>query len=230
MPNLIDDEQILKQDEISIKPQSKNNAGFLILLGICLLLVSFLLNSVFWDEYKLQLMLIMFACSIILLIGILKNSEPDTSFKLTRQYISFLHRNGHWKIKWQDISSLGQPTSRTLFDVTYLPYIGIKLKNISLIADNISPRLANKLIHEQRDLLILAAKNNEIKLESGLISFEPYRLNNKTYKGPIAAWLYRTEQLVGIYGYHLYLPETSLDRDLHAFIKLLKSCKEYSNE
>lgn len=229
MPNLIENEQILKNDEILIKPQSKNHAGFLILLGICLLLISFLLNSVFWDEYKFQLMLIMFACSIILLIGILKNSEPETSFKLTRQYISFLHRNGHWKIKWQDITGLGQPSSSNLFEKIHLPYIGIKLKDISLIADNISPRLANKLIHEQRDLLILAARNNEIKLESGLISFEPYRLNNKTYKGPIAAWLYRTEQLVGIYGYHLYLPETSIDRELHAFIKLLKDCKHHSD-
>jgi hypothetical protein len=215
-------------DVLLIKPKSKNHSGFLMLLGTCLLLVSFLLNAIFWDDYKFQLMLIMFACAIILLIGILKNSEPDVSFKLTRQHLNFLHRNGYWIIKWQDITRLGQPTSRTVFDVIHLPYIGIKLKNIALIADNISPRLANKLIHEQRELLVLAAKNNEIKLDSGLISFEPYTLNNKVYKGPIAAWLFRTEQLAGVYGYHLYLPETSFDRDTQAFIKLLNDCKEHS--
>ncbi len=216
-------------DELLIKPKSKQHAGFLMLLGACLLLVSFLLNSIFWNEYKFQLMLIMFACLIILLTGFLKNSEPETSFKLTRESICFFHRNGEWLVEWSKIERIGQPTANTIFEKIDLPYIGIKLKNIAFIADNISPRLANKLIHEQRELLILAARNNEIKLESGLISFDPFTLNNKVYKGPIAAWLYRTEQLVNIYGYHLYLPETSFDRELHTFINLLNNCKQHSH-
>lgn len=229
MHNLANNEETSNSDELLIKPKSKNHAGFLILLGVCSLLISFLLNSIFWHEYKFQLMLIMFACSIILLTGLLKKSEPETSFKLTREYIHFFHRNGEWSVKWNKITRIGQPTANTLFEKINLPYVGIKLKDITFIADNISPRLANKLIHEQRELLILAARNNEIKLESGLISFEPFILNSKVYKGPTAAWLFRTEQLVSIYGYHLYLPETSFDRELHDFMNLLNNCKQHSH-
>jgi len=197
-------------------------------LGGILILISMCLNLLYWDEYKIQLMMIFLACSIVFLAGILKHSEPDISYELTRKQLCFYHRTGNWKINWQDIARLDQPSANNIFEKISLPYVGIKLKDIALIADNISPRLANKLIHEQRELLILAAKNNEIKLDSGLISFEPFTLNKKTYKGPIAAWLFRTEQLNQVYGYHLFLPETGFDRDLDDFLNLLKQCKQYA--
>ena len=216
-------------EEIIIKPQSKNHSRFLIVVGTCLLLISLLLNSIFWDQYKFQLMLIMFACVIILLIGLLKYSEPDTSYKLTRQQLSFYHRNGNWSLPWFDIQRLGTMNGYVKGELTQLPYVGIKLKNIECILDTISPRLANKLIHEQKELLILAARNHEITLNDGLISFEPYKLNDKVYKGPIAAWLFRTDQLNQVYGYHLYLSETSFDRSVDEFSRFLNQCKDYSD-
>jgi hypothetical protein len=216
-------------EHITIKPKAKHNGLFITLLGFVFICISMLLNMWYWNDFKLQLMLLFFASFIVLLTGILKYSEPDISYKLTRQYILFFHRSGNWTIKWNSIIRLGIPTSSTGFNVTHLPYIGIKLKNITLIADNISPRLANKLIHEQRDLLILAAKNNEITLNEGLISFDAYTLNNKVYKGPIAAWLFRTEQLHSIYGYHLYLPDTGFDRNIADFLQLLKQCKDHAS-
>lgn len=217
------------EEYITIKPKAKHNGMFLILLGFCCICISMLLNSWFWAEFKFQLMLLFFASCIVFLTGVLKYSEPDISYKLTRKDLCFFHRYGNWAIQWNSIIRLGVPTSSTAFNVTHLPYIGIKLKDIDLIADNISPRLANKLIHEQRELLILAAKNNEITLDNGLISFDHFTLNNKIYKGPIAAWLFRTEQLNTIYGYHLYLPDTGFDRDTEDFLKLLKQCKEHAN-
>lgn len=197
-------------------------------LGGVLILVSMFFNLLYWNAYKIQLMMVFLACSIVFLAGMLKHSEPDISYKLTRQQLFFFHRNGDWSINWKDIVRIGQPTANTIFEKLNLPYIGIKLKDIAYIADNISPRLANKLIHEQRELLILAARNNEITLESGLISFDPFTLHNKVYKGPIAAWLFRTEQLNKVYGYHLYLPDSGFDRDIDAFLALLKQCKDHS--
>jgi hypothetical protein len=218
-----------KNETIIISPQSKNHANFLVVIGTCSLLISFLLNTWFWNDYKYQLMLIMFSCLIMILIGILKFSEPDISYQLTRQYLAFYHRNGKWSIKWDNIVRIGTINSYIHGDLVKLPYIGIKLKNINSVVNTISPRLANKLIHEQKELLILAAKNREITLTEGLISFEPYKLNGKTYKGPIAAWLYRTKQLNNVYGYDLFIPETSFDRDLDEFYNLLNQCKKFSS-
>lgn len=68
-----------------------------------------------------------------------------------------------------------------------LAYVGIKLNNLDPIANNIYPRLAKKLIHEQQQLLILAVNNKAISFEDSLINFEPYSLNDVIYKGLIAS-------------------------------------------
>lgn len=117
-----------KNETIIINPQSKNHANFLVVIGTCSLLISFLLNTWFWNDYKYQLMLIMFSCLIMILIGILKFSEPDISYQLTRQYLVFYHRNGKWSIKWDTIVRIGTINSYIHGDLVKLPYIGIKLK------------------------------------------------------------------------------------------------------
>ena len=217
-----------KREVINIHPKSKHHQWFLLLLGVLLLAISLLMNLLFWHEYKFQLMLPMFACFILILIGYMKLSEPNTSYLLTRNELTLFHRHGSWQILWQEVIRIGELHSMINGQYTQLPYLGIKLQSLDTIATNISPRLANKLLHEQQELLILAVKNQEISLEDGLINFEVFHLNNKIFKGPIAAWLHRTEQLSIIYGYHLFLPDSSFDRELTPFLSLLKSCKNHA--
>ena len=213
---------------INIRPQSKHHQWFSFLFGVFLLAVSLLMNLLFWQEYKFQLMLLMFACLILILIGYMKLSEPSISYQLSRNDVTHFHRYGNWKIMWQEVIRIGELNTMINGQYTQLPYLGIKLQSLESLADNISPRLANKLLHEQQELLILAVKNQGIYLGYGLINFEVFHLNNKIFKGPIAAWLHRTEQLSIIYGYHLFLPESSFDRELTPFLSLLKSCKNHA--
>ena len=58
-----------------------------------------------------------------------------------------------------------------------LPYLGLKLHSLNYIADHISPRLANKLLHEQQELIHLAINNGELNAEQGLINFSSYQLS-----------------------------------------------------
>lgn len=218
------------QKIIKIKPKSKRNRLFLLCLGCLLLLGCLVLNQLFWHEYKIQLTLTMFASFMVLLLAIVKYLEPEISYFITPERIVYQHRNGQWRLPWQDIIRIGDINVDVFGEYKQLPYLGIRLNNLESIAQSISPRLANKLIHEQQDLLLLAIKNHEINIEDGVINFEPFHLNGSTYKGPVAAWLYRTEQLATAYGYHLYLPENSFDRDLLDFLSLLKKCQNYIKE
>ncbi|TRX56777.1 DUF2982 domain-containing protein [Thalassomonas sp. M1454] len=193
-----------------------------------LLALSFTLNYWLWDDFKIQLTIIMFASFVVLLIGVLKKFEPSYSYKLTPGQLSFYHRSGKWHIKWQDIVRIGSVKASIQGQLIELAFIGIKLNNIETIAASVSPRLANRLLHEQKELIQLAVSTNEIKPQDAIIKFEPYNLQGKVYKGPIAAWLYRSEQLMKAYGYHLYLPEDSFDRSSNEFKNLLKQCKSYS--
>ncbi len=176
----------------------------------------------------MQLMLLILASFILVLVGVLKYLEPQTSYRITPIGIIYIHRSGQWQLPWQDIIRIADIYIEVNGEYLQLPYIGIKLKSLENIARSISPRLANKLLHEQKELIFLAVKTEQIKLKRGLINFEPYQLNGVTYKGPVAAWLYRSEQLATAYGYHLYLPESSFDRDLPGFLSLLKRCLDYT--
>lgn len=213
---------------ISIHPNSKRNAKTFVWFGCILLFIFWLVSLFLWQTFKIQLVLLICASLVIVFAGVLKYLEPRTSFFITPEMIVYCHRNGQWKLQWQDIIRIGELKADVKGEHIQLPYVGIKLNNLDHIAKNISPRLANKLIHEQQELLILAINNKAINFEDSLINFEPYTLNEVIYKGPIAAWLHRSEQLVKVYGYHLYLPESSLDRSLNKFLSLLKECHHYT--
>ncbi len=213
---------------IKITPKSKRNRLFLFSLGCLLLFGGLLLADFFWQTYTMQLMLLLLASFILILIAVLKYFEPQTSYQITPESIIYTHRSGQWQLPWQDIIRIGDMHIAVNGEYLQLPYLGIRLKSLENIASNISPRLANKLIHEQKELIFLALKTQQLTLSSGLINFEPYQLNGVIYQGPVAAWLYRSEQLATAYGYHLYLPESSFDRELHAFLSLLKQCQNYT--
>lgn len=213
---------------ITIHPNSKRNARTFVWLGCLLLLIVWFVSLFLWPAFKIQLILLICAGLVVFFAGVLKYLEPGTSFFITPEMIVYCHRNGQWKIQWQDIIRVGELKADVQGEHIQLPYVGIKLNKLDNIAKSISPRLANKLIHEQEELLILAIKNKAINIEDSLINFEPYTLNKVIYKGPIAAWLHRSEQLVKAYGYHLYVPENSLDRSLNKFLTLLKKCHQYT--
>lgn len=212
---------------IKIVPKSKNSEVFLLFLGAILIVISYLLSLFLSPQFSLQIMFMTLIGVVVLLLGLVKLVEPRFSYYLSPQSLIYRHRCGQWQISWLEIIRIGQLQRYVSNQYTDLPYIGIKLHNLESIARNISPRLANKLIHEQNELLLLAVSNHEITSEDAVINFEPYHLNGVEYKGPIAGWLHKTEQLFIAYGYHIYLPENSFDREIDEFLRLLKQCLHY---
>ncbi|WP_372881453.1 DUF2982 domain-containing protein [Psychromonas sp.] len=212
---------------IQINPKSKHNRLFLLSLGFLLLCICLILYPLFGELYRLQLIFIISASFVVFLVGLLKYLEPAISYVITPDSITYYHRSGHWGLPWRDVLRIGDITASVMAEHKHLPYLGIRVNSLENIAQSISPRLANKLLHEQQELLLLALKNQEIELQNGVINFEPFNLNGVIYKGPVAAWLYRTELLQKAYGYHLFLPESSFDRGVIEFLSLLKECHNY---
>lgn len=216
-----------KNKAIYISPRSKRNRLTLVLSGGILLLISFVANLAMGQENQAIVLVLVFACFIVTLIGVLKFLEPNNSFYITPEFLRFYHRSGRWQLRWQDIVRFGELKLRQMDGDLTLPYLGIKLYNLEHIARNISPRLANRLIHEQKELITIAIKRQEIEFKEGIIHFEPYIIKDTAFEGPIGAWLYHTEALNKAYGFHLFIPENSLDREPEEFLALLKECHEY---
>ncbi|MEW6982842.1 DUF2982 domain-containing protein [Colwelliaceae bacterium 6471] len=212
---------------IAISPSANRHGLFLTLLGIFLFICFLLISSWYFQQARLVLIFCFLMCLVITVIGLLKQYEPRVSFLITPEHIVHQHKYGQWSIVWPQIKRIGVINETVGLSSRTLPYVGISLNDIKSIADNISPRLASRLIHEQRVLLVYCVGQRLLSVEQSVINFSPFKHSDGTItKGPIAAFLHQSHLLNQVLGYHLYVNASSLDRPLEEFSALLQQCKQ----
>lgn len=214
---------------INIKAQASHHGMFLVLTGWVLFLLTLLVAQSYWQSIKLILMFILLVALVIIITGVTKLLQPRFSYHLTPESLQYQHIYGNWQLAWQQIQAI-RPIRETYgLSIVELSYIGIRLHDLETLTTQISPRLANRLIHEQQPLLKFAVVQQLLSLEQIQINFTPFILQSGVQiSGPIAAFLHHCESLHSALGYHLYLPETSMDRELSDFYQLLKQCQHTS--
>ena len=213
--------------EIKISPQGNENGQIYTLVGAVGLLFAF---TLFLNGGWFAQGLILFALGAIsLILGIAKQIEPKISFKIDDQGLVYFHRRGSATISWNNIQRIDIPKVVKGTSWLELPYVGLKLKAINPVLDNISPRLATGLLTEQRSILMTAGAHadSEDALESYLNhEFMPLTVNEERYRGILAMFGRRCLMLDEHLGYHLYIPKDSLDRELTEFVAMLKAMKQ----
>jgi hypothetical protein len=212
---------------IEIKPLAKHHGKFLLLLGIILFSLVLTIASVYWLDFKLVLIFLMLVSIILVLFGVLKVHEPEHSFVLSPNSFIYAHRYGQWQLQWSNIRYISQLNTQAVLTTQSLPYVGISLVSLLPLAQNISPRLASRLIHEQQPLLIHCVSQHLLQAEQVVINFAPCKLDKNTIiTGPVAAFLHQTIALHQALGFHLFIPRSALDREIADFVVLLKQCKQ----
>lgn len=214
-----------QEPKIEIKAQAKHNAYTLILIGAFSLVFLLLIAAQFWQQTKLVLTLLVVICLIMIFIGIVKKIEPPKSFTLVPQYIKYHHKYGTWQLPWTSIANISVISETVGIERITLPYVGIRLHDIENIIERITPRLASRLIHEQRPLVYFCIQQQLATTEELIINFSPFKIKGKRITGPKAAFLHQTTILKRALGYHLFIPRSALDRDCTDFVSLLKQCK-----
>ncbi|MBU2869409.1 DUF2982 domain-containing protein [Colwellia sp. E2M01] len=216
---------------INIKAQSNHHALFLMLTGIFVAFTTLAFSQGYWLQFKLVLIFIYLSALVVFITGLAKYLQPQYSLCLTPKSLLYHHRYGQWQLEWQQIQRIA--LMNETFGLTQIqpPYVAIRLVDLTPLAKQISPRLANRLIHEQKPLLALAIKLDYLTLAQCQLNFDPFILScGQVLKGPLAAFMHHTTLLHSALGYHLFLPETALDRELNAFCSLLTKCKAYSEK
>ncbi len=210
---------------INIKAQSNHHALFLMLVALIISFTTLTFSQGYWLQYKLVLTFIYLCSLVVFITGLAKYLEPKFSLYLSPGGIKYQHRYGCWQADWRQIQCISLINETLGLEQIKLPYIGIRLIELSSLTNQISPRLANRLIHEQKPLLAFAIKQQRLTLEQCQLSFEPFELSTgELLKGPLAAFFHHCTVLQKAYGYHLFLPETAIDRELIEFHKLLIQC------
>ncbi len=220
---------------INIKAQANHHAIFLLLVGFILLLLTLLVSQYYWQPFRLVLIFVLLVALVVIITGLAKYLQPQFSYHITPEKLKYQHIYGHWQLTWQQIQAINPIREVCGLTPINLTYIGIRLVNLETLAQQISPRLANRLIHEQQPLLKFAFVQQLLSLEQIQLNFTPFILQSGLQiSGPIAAFLHHCDSLHSALGYHLYLPETSMDRELNDFHQLLKQCHNasqyYNNE
>ncbi len=219
---------------INIKAQGNHHAIFLLLVGWSLLLLTLLISQYYWQTLRLVLMFISLVALVVIITGVTKHLQPQFSYLITPKKLKYQHIYGNWHLTWQQIQAINPIKEVCGLTTIDLPYIGIRLVNLEALAQQISPRLANRLIHEQQPLLDFAFVQRLLSLEQIQLDFTPFTLHSgASISGPIGSFLHHCQSLQSALGYHLYLPETSMDRELNDFHQLLKQCQhaaQYYND
>ncbi|MEY8214461.1 MAG: DUF2982 domain-containing protein [Colwellia sp.] len=216
---------------INIKAQSNHHALFLMLVALIIVLSTVVISQGYWRQFHLVIIFIYLSALVIFITGLAKYLEPQYSLSLNPNGIKYQHRYGHWHIDWPQIQRISLINETSGLTTIQLPYIGIRLIHLSTLADQISPRLANRLIHEQKPLVAFAISQDLLPLGQSLVNFDPFVLpSGETLTGPLAAFLHHCTVLHQALGYHLFIPETAIDRDLNEFCTLLTQCMRSSTE
>lgn len=172
-------------------------------------------------------------------IGYFKLSEPRYNLILSKNGLVFYHRYGKVRIARDNIADIGPVRITNGDQFLELPCIGLRLKSLAPLIKRMPPRLALKLIMEQRNWLIAGVK---VKWPLGnvpddwLIEASQYQDAFET-NGLLAMMTHRLEHFNELYGYHFLISYNYLDRPADEFVSLLqhwlrdpeKTLGKYSN-
>ena len=204
-----------------IKAIARHHGLFITLLGLIALVIVLGFCFNYWHQARFVLMFMVLTCLVTIFIGLLKLAEPQHSLILAPETLTFYHRHGRWKLKWQHIRNIHSVTNTVGIERQELSYVGIKLYSVDALASNISLRLANRMIHEQKPLIHYCIKQQLITMEQGVLNFEPYRLTTgEVIKGPLAGFLHHCEILHQALGAHLFISASSLNSSIDDFVVL----------
>jgi len=208
---------------ILIKSQAHRNQFSTMLLGVLLALSCIISSFYLWQAYQVHIIIFSLISVLIISISILKYFEPQYCLGLTDDKLFYYHRQGKWSISWSNIQLVHHPKGNSDLEERNINFIGIKLRSYDCDTNTITPRLANHLLHEQNNLLILAFQNNQVEVEQTQINFSPFKTSQgKEITGPTAAWLHQMKILRQIYGYDLYIPINSFNSPSEQIISLFK--------
>lgn len=209
--------------KLQIHPSAKRYGLFFCLLGTLLVLVALLTRLLDWQPPWGYYGLLLTTAAVLLLLGIAKLLEPPTSLLITLHDITFIHRRGQLRLRWDNIVRLDIPKVPEGLSEHELPYLGIRLAQDEELLDHISPRLAAYFIHNQRHILAIAMRRVLPPQADYTAYFDvPERYVSragKSYHGVLAMFGLRTAQLRELLGYDVYLPANALDRPLAEFVE-----------
>ncbi|WP_234998897.1 DUF2982 domain-containing protein [Photobacterium andalusiense] len=156
-------------------------------------------------------------------------NRPSISFTLTFMHCQYHSRYGGWTTTWHNIADIGHVALSTQGWYTSLPWVGIRLTNYDDFISTICPRVASRILLEQRVLLVMALKSqpdSPYLLEDMLFDDSPFiTTNGEQFRGLQAMLANRMRYNRIFFGFDFFIADDVIDRPVADFIGLLRRYK-----
>ncbi|MGY3901713.1 DUF2982 domain-containing protein [Aeromonas lusitana] len=225
---------------LHVIPMVRRNGLTMILLGMVMTIAMIFILFFLREQLLIPAISLLLAGLMTAFVGVLKLHEPHFSLSLCQDCLQYHHKYGGWILKWRNIQRIDQPRIHLGWDLVALPYIGLKIKDYDDFLTLITPRLAVRLLTEQRAVLLQAMQSEQPNclggscgsglLGEGLLEESHFRSpSGQRYEGVIAMLGNRMTRLRDLLGYDLLVPDNSLDRPPTDFVHLLNQYRRESN-
>lgn len=210
------------------------NGMEILLVGSIGLIFIMLFNLLRPGEISIIEIFLVSLCIAAILIGFLKTQEPFYSIILTEQQLIYQHKYGFWSLHQANLHHCGIPKVENGVDYLELNAIGIKLNDVDTFLSALAPRIAGKLLIEQRHFFMQVVQKN---CKNGhcpsewLVEDNKYRSKKGIdYNGLIAMFANRAKHLQLLTGYDLLLPASVIESDIWEFSAKLNKWKRDPSE
>ncbi|ATC85642.1 DUF2982 domain-containing protein [Pseudoalteromonas arctica] len=214
---------------IKFRAQGARNAIEVLVAGAIGLVFIMLFNLLRPGEISILEIFLVSLCIVAIFIGYLKTQEPYYSLLISESELVYCHKYGAWNMSRNNFHHSGIPKVEDGFDYLELNAVGVKVNDIDEFLTNIAPRIAGKLLIEQRNLFMQVVqkhcKNGNCPSEWLIEDTQYTSHKGVSYTGLIAMFANRTKHLQLLTGYDLLLPASVLDRDIWAFSANLNKWK-----
>ncbi|MCW8327249.1 DUF2982 domain-containing protein [Photobacterium sp. SDRW27] len=213
-------------ETLYIKSATAKAGSSMLALSLLAFLAVGILAFLYPGASSAAIAILLLAALTMLVIAYKQAQEPELAFTLTFMHIQFHSPTGGWLARWKNIDEIGPATVSFQGWHQTMPWVGIKLKDYEEFLDSICPRIASKILIEQRGLLIIAYKrtdNPPYEIEDMLFDDTHYITHSgKTLKGLLAMLANRMKYNREFLGYDFFISEDLLDRPTEDFIGLTR--------
>ncbi|KAA1155754.1 DUF2982 domain-containing protein [Pseudoalteromonas fuliginea] len=218
------------RNHVKYRAQGARNGIEILIVGAIGLVLIMGFNLLRPDKISIVEVFLVSACIGAIFIGFLKTQEPFYSLILSESKLIYQHKYGAWHLFQSNFRYSGIPKVEDGVEYIELNTVGIKVNDIDEFLASLSPRIAGKLLIEQRHLFMQAVqkhcKNGHCPSEWLIEDTQYISQRGISYNGLIAMFANRTKYLQLLTGYDLLLPASVLDRDIWAFSANLNKWKQ----
>jgi hypothetical protein len=214
---------------VKYRAQGARHGAETLIVGAIGLIVIMLVNLLRPGTITIVEIFLLSACLGATMIGFFKTQEPYYSLLLTAKQLTYQHKYGSWQLSHTNFKYSGVPKIVAGFEVIELNAVGIKVNDMDEFLAALAPRIAGKLLIEQRNLFMQLVKAH---CKSGdcpsewLVEDNHYHSQQGiNYSGLIAMFANRCKHLKLLTGYDLLLPASVLDRDIWGMSSNLNNWK-----